>query len=631
MALKATAWIIGIAIALVGWAWLAGYFYLELTGIDGVTPTPLTIGQYWYYYADHGQTATWIGLAGAGALVPVALPGLILLAPRKEKLHGDAKWAAEHEIRKAGLYSDEGIIVGQRKTPFGKKFLIFGGSQHVLMAAPTRSGKGISVVIPNLLTWKESVVVLDIKQENWGITSGFRAAHGQDCYLLNLAPRDYRTHRWNPLYYISDDPSFRINDIQKIGQMLFPQIQGEAPIWQASSRSLWLGLILYLIETDDLPVTMGEALRQLTMGDERLEEILEDRQEGDNPVSDECYLALREYLDTPDKTRGSVRKSFAAALELFYNPVIDAATSGNDFDLRDLRKKRMSVYIGITPDDLDRLAPLINLFYQQVIDLNTRELPEHNPDLKHQVLLLPDEFTAMGKVGILSKGISYIAGYGLRMLPIIQSPAQLREVYGADAAETFIENHALQIIFAPKNFKVAKEISETLGTKTTKSRSKSKQLTGKSGRSQNDSEASRELLKPQEVREIGANAEILLMENAKPIKAQKIAWFKEPLFIERGNGRDGIKWPNPDIPKVDPSTNKKGAIRFAGTRTETIERDLSADDIENIDKMDLSDFSCDFSDVEIPAGEIDDDKMDDLVSQFFGKLDGADEVAEDAA
>ncbi|MCV5675558.1 type IV secretory system conjugative DNA transfer family protein, partial [Escherichia coli] len=91
---------------------------------------------------------------------------------------------------------------------------VFSGSQHVLMAAPTRSGKGVSIVVPNLLLWRDSVVVLDIKQENWDITSGFRSRHGQDCFLLNLAPRDYRSHRWNPLFYISDDPNFRINDIQ---------------------------------------------------------------------------------------------------------------------------------------------------------------------------------------------------------------------------------------------------------------------------------------------------------------------------------------------------------------------------------------------------------------------------------
>ncbi len=614
----------------VGWAWLSGYFYLELAGLDGGAASPLTLYQYWYYYGEDKATQAWLAAAGVGALIVVCLPVLVAFAPAKRKLFGDAKFATSKEIQYAGLFADDGIIVGQVSRCFGlfKRYLVFGGPLHALMSAPTRSGKGVSVVIPNLLSWKGSAVVLDIKQENWDITAGFRSAHGQECFLLNLAPRDYRTHRWNPLFYISSDPAFRINDIQKIGQMLFPKVESEAPIWQASARSLWLGIVLYLIETDDLPVTMGEALRQLTMGDERLAELVGNRQEGDNPLSDECYLALKEYLDTPDKTRGSVRKGFTAALELFYNPVIDAATAANDFDLRDLRKKRMTVYVGITPDDLERLAPLINLFFQQVFDLNTRELPEQNPELKHQVLLLPDEFTAMGKVGILSKGISYIAGYGLRMLPIIQSPAQLRGVYGNDAAETFVENHALQIIFAPKNFKVAKEISDTLGTTTVKNKSRTRQLVGKASRSENASDHGRALLLPQEVMRIGKSAEILVLENCRPILCEKVTWYKDKTFKERGNGRDGVRWPNPEVPRVDPDAREKGEIQFvsnavAEVARTAVERPITAQDIEQIDELDLDDFSCDFSKVEVPKGEIDDAAMDDLVNQFFSAMDAA--------
>lgn len=619
-------------VVVVGWAWLSGYFYLELAGLDGAAATPTTLYQYWHYYGHDKQTQTWLTIAGCCGLAVVCLPLLVIFTPAKRKLFGDAKWATTTEIAKAGLYAEDGIIVGQTSSFMGlsKRFLVYGGDEHALMSAPTRSGKGVSVVIPTLLTWSGSTVVLDLKQENWDITSGFRSAHGQQCFLLNLAPRNHRTHRWNPLYYISDDPSFRINDIQKIGQMLFPKIENEAPIWQSSARSLWLGMVLYLIETEELPVTMGEALRQLTMGDERLAEIVEERQESDNPLSRECYLALKEYLDTPDKTRGSVRKGFTASLELFYNPIIDTATAGNDFDLRDIRKKRMSIYVGISPDDLDRLAPLINLFFQQVIDLNTRELPEQNPELKHKVLMLPDEFTAMGKVGVLSKGISYIAGYGLRMLPIIQSPAQLREVYGADAAETFMENHALHIIFAPKNIKVAKEISESLGTTTVKNKSRSRSLVGKASRSENASDHGRALLLPQEVKQIGKKAEILILENVPPIRCEKVTWFKEKVFAERGNnlkalerGEAGaIKWPSPEVPKVNPDDRQMGDLDFRSNTVSEInrtvvERPVTAQDIEKIDDLDLDNFSCDFSKIEVPKGDIDDEAMDALVNDFF--------------
>ncbi len=118
---------------------------------------------------------------------------------------------------------------------------MFDGQQHAIISAPTRSGKGVGIVIPNLLSWPDSVVVLDIKQENWDITSGFRSIHGQECYLFNPAASDYKTHRYNPLAYISQDPNFRIDDIQKIANMLFPDKPGTDTIWTATPRSLFLG------------------------------------------------------------------------------------------------------------------------------------------------------------------------------------------------------------------------------------------------------------------------------------------------------------------------------------------------------------------------------------------------------
>jgi type IV secretion system protein VirD4 len=285
----------------------------------------------------------------------------------------------------------------------------------------------------------------------------------------------------------------------------------------------------------------------------------------------------------------------------------------------------MSIYVAISPDDLERLAPLINLFFQQALDLNTRELPEQNPALKYKCLLLADEFTAMGRVGILAKGISYIAGYGLRMLPIIQSPSQLREVYGADTAETFIENHALRIIFAPKNIRVAKEISDTLGTCTVKNKSRSRALVGRASRSVNTSDHSRPLLLPQEVMQIGQQSAILIMEYCLPIRCRRIVWYKDPLFRERGNGRDGIRWTTPEVPLIDPDRRVKGEIQFSPSALSDadktiVERPITAEDIERIDDLDLENFSCDFSTIEIPKDDISDEAMDGLVNQFFNQL-----------
>ena len=551
--------------------WLGGYLYLIIAHLDNRQTNLVTLYRYWTIYGDLNPTKQWIMVCFIVSCLIIFCPIIALLSPHKRKLYGHAKFATYRDIAKINLSSPKGIIVGKISYFFGlfEKYLVFGGSQHVLVSAPTRSGKGIGIVIPNLLSWQETVIVLDMKQENWQITAGFRSKHGQECFLLNLAPRDYHSHKWNPLFYISDDIHFRINDIQKIGNMLFPNLQGEAPIWQASARALWLGIVLYLIETAELPVTLGEVLRQVTMGDDYLQEQINQRINSDKPLSQECYLALHEYLQTPEKTRGSIKKSFLSALELFYNPVIDTVTSGNDFDLRNLRKQRMSIYVGVSPDDLDRLAPLINLFFQQLIDLNTRELPENNKSLKYHVLLLADEFTSMGKVTILAKAISYIAGYGLRMLPIIQSPAQLREVYGHDATETFIENHALQIVFAPKNIKIAEEISKTIGTQTIKNKSRTKQILGKSSLSESTSDYGRSLLLPQEVKTIGQDKQLIIAENCPPILCNKIRWFSDSLFQYKGNSREKTHYAPPPVPKINPEGRLMGKIIYKHHSTQS--------------------------------------------------------------
>jgi type IV secretion system protein VirD4 len=117
----------------------------------------------------------------------------------------------------------------------------------------------------------------------------------------------------------------------------------------------------------------------------------------------------------------SVRKTVTARLGLWLNPRIDAATSANDFDLRQLRQRPISIYLGVTPDNLDRMAPLLNLFFQQVVDLNTRELPEQNPKLNRKILLLLDEFPAPSNVNVLAKSVAFIAGYGIRLLTVVRA------------------------------------------------------------------------------------------------------------------------------------------------------------------------------------------------------------------
>ncbi|PLZ00425.1 type IV secretion system protein VirD4 [Burkholderia sp. WAC0059] len=428
------------------------------------------------------------------------------------------------------------------------RYLKFAGQQFVLLAAPTRSGKGVGIVIPNLLSYGHSVVVLDVKQENFAVTAGFRKAHGHEVHLFNPFAEDFRSARYNPLSAISAG-IFRVGDILAIGYALYPS-GGHDSFWNDSARNLFLGLTLLLCElrdararksTDDLnlpdyPVTIGEVLRQSSGRGEPVKQYLGSLLANYGSVlSGACIDALNRFLANDDRVLASILATFNAPLVIWANPVVDAATSGNDFDLRDVRRKKMTIYLGITPDHLAESAVLLNLMFSQLVNLNTKKLPQDDSDLKYQCLMLMDEFTSIGKVGIIAKAVSYMAGYNMRLLAIIQSVAQLESVYGREDARTFATNCAMQLLYPPREQKDANEYSEMLGYFTQKSVSVSRPRgwTAKGRPSESISDQRRALLLPQELKELGQDREIILLENTRPILANRIVYYRDPVFQSR--------------------------------------------------------------------------------------------------
>lgn len=537
-------WVRGCIVAVLviaagpAWLYVASHVF-QLVAFRGeglVFVHVLTWVDYFMTYRHEVSVRSPLVTGAVVATVVCVAPFSALFMKGRPSLHGRARFASSADMRAAGLLANngDGIILGRH----GRGFLTAGlrSHPHVMLAAPTGSGKGVGVVIPNLLNWDHSVIVLDIKRENWDLTSGFRARHGHEVFLFDPASPERLTHRWNPLAYISQDADLRVNDIQKIGNILFPDVAGSDPIWTASCRSLFLGLVLYLIESGDRPCTLGQVAREAYAGnDMRFKAIAESRDAVGKPLSDTCLSALGDYMDTADNTRTSIRKTFTSRFELFLNPIVDAATSANDFDLSALRKRRISIYLGITPDNLSRMAPLLNLFFQQVVDLNTRDLPERNPDLKYQCLLILDEFRALGKLPLIIEAIAFLRGYGVRLLPIFQSPSQVREVYGEDAARAFFQNHAVRIVYTPGDMDTAAEVSRELGNlgMNASSTSKSRTIGSGSSRSVSDSEQARALLLPQEVKEMGDDEELLFARGCRPIRARKIRWYSDSTFKSR--------------------------------------------------------------------------------------------------
>lgn len=531
-------------VALVAGLYLSGYLALLFLKLD----TGLL---KWSTYTDYvrvldlPQYKPYAGKIKASGYIGFGLPGLaylamavLILKPKARSMHGDARFANGMDLQSKGMFkaSPNGIVVGK----YNGKLVRLGGQQFVILAAPTRSGKGVGIVIPNLLEYQESMVVLDIKQENFDLTSGWRAQQGQEIFLFNPFAEDRRTHRWNPLTYVSSDPAFRVSDLMSIAAMLYPDGSDDQKFWVSQARNAFMAFSLYLFEAFEEENKIGfpfasaptiGAIYRLSSGDGKSE--LKPYLQGlsQRPfLSDNARSAFANMLSQADETFASILGTFKEPLNPWINPVLDAATSADDFLLTDLRKKRMTIYVGIQPNKLAESRLIVNLFFSQIINLNTRELPQNNKALKHQCLLLMDEFTSIGKVDIIASAVSYMAGYNIRLLPIIQSMSQLDATYGKDISRTIITNHALQIIYAPREQQDANDYSDMLGYTTVRKQNVTR------GRefSRSESEERRALMLPQELKAMGFDTEVFLYEGIPhPVKCDKIKYYQDKYFTSR--------------------------------------------------------------------------------------------------
>ena len=502
---------------------------------------------------------------------PAILVGLFLVATfggNKRALYGEAKFASLSDITKAGLIlppkkreekkkktpSNPSIVIGKYKG----KFLEFFGNEFAFISAPTRSGKGVGIVIPNLLHYRDSVVVLDVKNENWDITAGFRSKF-QEVYLFAPSANDGKSHCYNPLDYIDRDHRKRMADIQNIANILYPvnASDGNTAYFNSQAQRLWSGLVLYMLETPNRPCTMAELIRLTTPSsgeplNEWINKTIKDREQypelpedypAGTPEKDrlckltaECKAELISFAgNASENTRAGIQSSMTAPMNIFTDPMVACATSKSDFKLDEVRKKKMAIYVAIQPNELDRFGQLLNLFFSQLINVNTRVLPEQDKSLKHQCLVLLDEFTALGRVEIINKSVAYIAGYNMRLMLIFQNKSQCDQFYTKEGTTTMLSNMACQIVFAPRTEEDAKSYSEMLGTQTVKGKSVSTNRGKGGGGSTSVSDQRRELMLPQELKELDQSKEIVSYNATKPILADKIRYYEEKVFEKRIN------------------------------------------------------------------------------------------------
>ncbi|MFC3113747.1 ATPase [Rodentibacter caecimuris] len=487
---------------------------------------------------------------GIGFCISIIVIGVLFLTQRKKaSLYGDAKFATMAEIQKMGLLAKEGgIIVGK----IGGKLLRFVGSQFVSLAAPTRGGKGVGVVIPNLLEWEQSAVVQDIKDECYRITSKYRQDKlGQKVY--RFAPFERNTDCFNPLDYVDMSDRARAElDLKSQAMGLYPLVGiPDKDFWSEQAQNLFIAVAFLLWDMKskhltDWNFTYANLLRLQSGFDGEADENGEIQRVTFEEHAKLCIQANIAHPATVDKlnvyfsacssskTKSGIDSTFTTPLMIFQNDIVEKATAHSDFDLRKLRREKITIYFHISPKDLLIAPQIANLFFNMVIVTNVDELPDNNPALKYQPLLLLDEFTAMGMLSIINKSVAYIAGYGLRLLLIYQTQSQLRadkpEGYGVQGAENLLGNIWCKILYAPSEQKDAEEYSKVLGNMTVDKISRNK---SKNSNSRGISDTARPLLYPQEFKLIGETKEIVVMNNSKPIMCDKAIYYNDPYFINK--------------------------------------------------------------------------------------------------
>lgn len=594
----------GLLIAL----YLASYLFLIRLASPLLPPaaaTPMTVVRYWQQYGSDPYTRRWLlGCLLAGS-VPIGVAIFAASRPISRSLHGDARFATKREVAHAGLFGQAGIILGR----WGRQYLVLGRQLAAIAIAPPRSGKGAGLVQPNALSWTGSLVVNDVRKECYRITAGYRKLFSQ-VYLFDPLSPNGMTAQCNPIsrLYIPDDPALRIDRLQKLANQLSPDPANGDPFWPASCRDLFLGMGLYVIETAEtfgtIPRTLGEMVRQVMYGaddsvSEHWRRVIAERDEAGKSLSSTCKRMLYDFINLSPQTQSSVRKTFTAKLQLWTNPLIDAATSGDSFDLRDLRRKRITIYLGVNPGDLGRLSLLMNLFFTMLLDANMDKMPEDDPTIRYELLPIMDEWAAMGRMNIIENSIQLMGGYGIRPLLIAHSLPQIRAIYGGDHTKNIIACCGARIVYAPNDNDYATDISRELGTFTVANKSRSRSVMSAQPGNVTTSQAARPLLNPQEVKMLGKDNQIVFVEHVRPILCRKIWYWKVPVFAWRANRSLPEFEPIEIALPPPPPPVEKGTVPGKGRSA----RSITPADVPRLSKLKLTDYAGNFDKIELPKGE----------------------------
>ena len=536
---------------------------------------------WWYWFDAYApkvfNQGAVIAASGGFAAIAVSL-GLSVRRAREARevtTYGSARWATVPEVRAAGLVGDKGVLLGR----LGASYLRHDGPEHVLCFAPTRSGKGVGLVVPTLLTWSASSIVHDIKGENWTLTAGWRARFSR---VLLFDPTNPASAAYNPLLEIRRG-DHEVRDAQNVADIL---VDPEGALerrshWEKTSHALLVGAILHVLyaEADKTLAGVANFLsdpRRPT--DTTLRAMLTTPHLGDHPHP-VVASAARELLNKSDNERSGVLSTAMSFLGLYRDPVVARVTSRCDWRIRDLVEgaRPTTLYLVVPPSDIARTKPLVRLVLNQIGRRLTESLAGAGD--RHRLLLMLDEFAALGRLDFFESQLAFMAGYGIRAFLIAQSLNQLERAYGPNHA--ILDNCHVRVAFSTNDERTAKRVSDALGTATeirdAKNYAGHRMAPWLGHLMVSRQESARPLLTPGEVMQLPADEAVVLVSGLPPIRASKARYYADPQLARRvlpppksqapGRQSDPVEWkdvipaPAPAVTATTGGEDDDGGVR----------------------------------------------------------------------
>ncbi|MCP1850590.1 MULTISPECIES: conjugal transfer protein TraG [unclassified Bradyrhizobium] len=535
---------------------------------------------WWFFYDAYAPDIFVRGafIAASGGFISiVAAIGMSVWRAREAKnveTYGSARWAKTGEVKAAGLLGADGVVLGR----YERDYLRHDGPEHVLCFAPTRSGKGVGLVVPSLLTWPGSAIVHDIKGENWQLTAGFRAKHGR---VLLFDPTNPKSAAYNPLLEVRRG-EWEVRDVQNIADIL---VDPEGSLekrnhWEKTSHALLVGAILHVLYAEEDKTLAGVAVflsnpkRSIESTLVAMMKTAHLGEAGPHPV---IASAARELLNKSDNERSGVLSTAMSFLGLYRDPIVAAVTRRCDWRITDIvgDQQPATLYLVVPPSDINRTKPLIRLILNQIGRRLTEDLQAKAK--RHRLLLMLDEFPALGRLDFFESALAFMAGYGLKGFLIAQSLNQIEKAYGPN--NSILDNCHVRVSFATNDERTARRVSDALGTAT-----EMRAMKNYAGHRLNPwlghlmvsrQETARPLLTPGEVMQLPPTDEIVMVAGASPIRAKKARYYDDARLLQRILPVPALTIPNQGRPNdwTGRPLPPKAEIGNAGSTTATEDDD----------------------------------------------------------